>query len=210
MHSLSINYEDGDASSYKGIDLEIDGGQVVKLYSGDPIIDYLDMHMIHIRIGGQINLSSSFDNFIMDSEEYTTKYVNLKTVDQRFHTYDELIIMNEFPLMVVAHVDHENFHDVKQHYLDNKEIVVYDLLSSENGKTMDVALTRQYAQRMSSQYVNIGPERVEKLNTDRVYSVDNVNEFVRTYPVYRRQQFKTNKGRYIVPEEVIIADNDDN
>lgn len=203
-HTANIYYEN---EVYAGIKLDVDGGSSIKFNTGDPVIDYLDLKMFHILIGGYITFLSSYDHFFFDHDDYYERYVNLKDPEQKFYTTDEVLAIDfNGGFKVIAHKDHKTFMEVKEHYINNKEFAVYDIKSSDTGETIEVALTRQYAQSMSSPLVNIENERNEKINTSRTYSVENVNQFVRTYPVYRRIVFNTPDGHYVVPDNVIYQD----
>ncbi len=209
-HFATVVYDEGTGENYQCIELHVQTtgveDQVIRFDSGDPVVDYQDLFMCIIQTGGWVTWSSSYDHYLMDQDEYLERYVNVNVEGQPFFTREEIRapeFEHKSKFKIFAHKDHKNFHEIKQHYLDNKEFTVYDLLA-KNGKVMELALTRKYAQEISSKHVDIGLERKQKFDPHRIYSVDNVNKFVLTYPICRRLEFRTPDGMYVVPKEIVF------
>jgi hypothetical protein len=70
---MSIDYEDGDASTYKGIELSLGDGGVKNFNNGDPLIDWYD-YCKYIYNGGanedgELNNEYLFQNKNGDIDE---------------------------------------------------------------------------------------------------------------------------------------------
>lgn len=124
---FSINYEDGDANSYKG--LELTYGDKVKLFnSGDPLIDWYD-YCKFIYNGDaikenivSIGCSSSVDHWFMDTDEYVEKYLKYDEELGKyvFYTDDELNNMSFSELKsnqrCIISKDMKTFDELKEYY----------------------------------------------------------------------------------------------
>lgn len=128
---LTVNYEDGDASSYKGL-VMMYGDKKINFNNGDPLIDWYD-YCKFIHDGGardygiiSISHSSSVDHWFMDSGLYTEKY--LKLVDNEYYTFytnDELFNMsmsdiNRLKSCVISN-DMKTFQELKDYYNSNNK-----------------------------------------------------------------------------------------
>ena len=123
---MTIDYEDGDASSYKGIKISFE--ESVKLFnSGDPLIDWYD-YCKYMYNGealenniDHIAHSSNVDHWFMDTDEYVEKY--LKMIDDEhydFMTSEELdkLSISEMKrnLRCVVTKDMKSFQELKDYY----------------------------------------------------------------------------------------------
>jgi len=128
---MTVNYDDGDASTYKC--LEISYGSRVKLFAtGNPLIDWYD-YCKFIYDGeagdegiGSIGHSSSVDHWFMDSKLYTEKYLKLVDNDHyEFYSNDELDGMSlrqiQGKKMCVIKKDMKTFQELKDYYKLNKK-----------------------------------------------------------------------------------------
>lgn len=129
---MSIDYEDGDASTFNGIEISY-GSKNKNFNSGDPLIDWYD-YCKFIYEGsalddgiGSIAHSSSVDHWFMDTDEYVEKF--LKFVEEKHHyefmTKDELskLTLSDMKgkLRCVIHKDMKSFQELKNYYKTNKK-----------------------------------------------------------------------------------------
>lgn len=130
---LTIVYEDGDASTYKGIKLSLGDGGVKNFNNGDPLIDWYD-YCKYIYNGGanedgvtSIAHSSSVDHWFMDTDEYIEKYIEYdeNTGKYDFITTDTMNILSldelRTKLRCVVAKDMKTFQDLKDYYEKNKK-----------------------------------------------------------------------------------------
>jgi hypothetical protein len=131
---FTVDYEDGDANSYKG--LELTYGDKVKLFnSGDPLIDWYDYCKFIYGGGAEkenivaIGCSSSIDGWFMDTDEYIEKYIKYDEESGKyiFFTNDELDNMSFSELKSNQHCviskDMTTFDELKEYY-KNKTLIL--------------------------------------------------------------------------------------
>ena len=132
---LKINYEDGDASTYNGIELLLGDDGVKKFSSGDPLIDWYE-YCKYIYNGSAIedNItsiihSSSVDHWFMDTDEYIEKYIEYdeNTGKYDFITTDTMNILSldelRTKLRCVVAKDMKTFQDLKDYYEKKQKII---------------------------------------------------------------------------------------
>lgn len=126
MGFMTVDYEDGDVSTYKGLKLTF--GDTVKIFNtGDPLIDWYD-YSKYVYNGkavedgvNKICRSSNVNHWFMDTDEYVEKY--LKMIDSEnydFINLDDISKLsisdiNKYPRCVIAK-DMKNFQDLKRYY----------------------------------------------------------------------------------------------
>lgn len=84
MAWLTINYDDGDANSYRNIELTFEDNTEKIFNTGDFVQDWYDYkkYIIFSDIEERIGYSSSVDHFIMDSKKYKSKYLHKMSTDE--------------------------------------------------------------------------------------------------------------------------------
>ena len=93
---LNVDYEDGEQSTYKALEVSVDGGEDKIFDSGDITIDYIDY--IHwIAEGCTVAYSSSWDHFFMDGDKYKTLYVD--------HSNDENKVITKFNTLSISDIN---------------------------------------------------------------------------------------------------------
>jgi len=119
---FSVNYEDGDQSTYKGIDIYPAGGPmeiIVQFDSGNYTVDYID-YLKWIPENAHIGYSSSWDHFFMDGNIYKSIHIDHHN-DEEVITgewSEEMRRSTEYPVPVSANI--KSFEDLKEYYRQEK------------------------------------------------------------------------------------------
>jgi len=72
---LSVDFEEGDQSTYKGIDFLVDK-EKTRFDSGNITIDFINcIKSVPDDIDGGIGCSSSWDHFFMDGDDFKFLYI---------------------------------------------------------------------------------------------------------------------------------------
>lgn len=129
---LTVNYDDGDSSSYKSIELSFGDGEVRLFDSGDPLIDWYD-YFKYIYNGDavdddivMISHSSSVDHWFMDTDDYLERYILINENNTyEFIDYEDTnkLSIPELQKMTrcVVHKDMKSFQELKDYYKLNKK-----------------------------------------------------------------------------------------
>lgn len=127
---MSVDYDDGDANSFRGITLEY-GDHVKNFNTGDPLIDWYDYKKFIYNGDAakegifSIGHSSSVDHWFMDTDEYIEKY--LKETDSGFEfidredTHKMSFHQMDHAIKCVVSKDMKSFEELKQYYRLNKQ-----------------------------------------------------------------------------------------
>ena len=127
---LTVDYDEVNASSYKGLILSLDNGQKIQFNTGDPLIDWYDFgrfmyggkaHELGIESCG---CSSNVDHWFMDGDQFVEKYFDPETHDFiPAETLDRTPMheWNEKWIKCVIRKDMINFKQLKEYYLQNKK-----------------------------------------------------------------------------------------
>lgn len=129
---LTVDYEDGDASTYKGLKLSLCDDNIKLFNTGDPLIDWYD-YCKYVYNGDSIkdgveyiSYSSNVDHWFMDTNKYVEKY--LKYIEEE----DKYVFMTEYDLnnlsisdiysklKCVIRKDMKSFQDLKDYYYSKK------------------------------------------------------------------------------------------
>lgn len=129
---LTVDYEDGDASTYKGLNINFNEGKIT-FDSGDPLIDWYD-YCSYVYNGealkdgiSSIAYSSNVDHWFMDSDEYVEKRLKYNKIDKKydFVSRDELFNMSISDsnklLKCVVKNNMKSFQELKDYYKQNKK-----------------------------------------------------------------------------------------
>lgn len=128
---LTVDYEDGDASTYKGLNLSL-GDTVKRFDTGDPLIDWYD-YCKYVYDGdarkndvGYISYSSNVDHWFMDSKKYVEKYLKYMDDHYEFMTNEDIYNMSFSDLKehikCVVTKRMKSFNDLKVYYKKNMKI----------------------------------------------------------------------------------------
>ena len=131
---MLVDYEDGDASTFKGLKLSFGNGDVMLFNSGDPLIDWYD-YCKYIYGGGAIEdgvisiaHSSNVDHWFMDTDEYVEKY--LKLIDDEHYDFMTKSDLNKLSLSemktklkCIVRKDMKSFQELKNYYYVNKKTI---------------------------------------------------------------------------------------
>lgn len=129
---MTVDYEDGVKSTYKGLHISFEEG--VKVFnSGDPLIDWYE-YCKYVYNGDaledgitSIAHSSNVDHWFMDDERYVKKYLKYIENENRydFITRDELNSLSisdiNKKLKCVVSKDMKSFQELKDYYKQNKK-----------------------------------------------------------------------------------------
>lgn len=115
---LYIDYQDGDQSTYKGIEVCTDNNMLKRFDYGNIMIDFIDyMHwVIEQEELTSVVYSSSFDHFLIDGDQYTSLIINHDTNEVASNTdkmsFSELNKLVTYPV----HINIETFEELKIYY----------------------------------------------------------------------------------------------
>lgn len=134
MAFATVNYTEGDQSSYKSLEVHYtERGEEKRSYfdTGDITVDHYDFMKWLVNQGKDfyddnpfVTWSSSYDHFFMDGDRYVERYFNPKTSE--FYTQDEMDRMSFDELdanpKCICTKKFKNFDEVKAYYKKKKGI----------------------------------------------------------------------------------------
>lgn len=128
---LDIDYDDGDADTFRGIILTY-GPHTKNFNTGDPLIDWYDYKKFIYNGDAakegifSIGHSSSVDHWFMDTDEYIEKYLKETETGFEFISKEDIMLMSfsdmDHAIKCVISKDMNSFEDLKNYYRLNKEL----------------------------------------------------------------------------------------
>ncbi len=117
---LNVNYEEGDQSTYKSIEISDHRKIVAEFDSGCFAVDYIDFLKWMPEDKG-CNYSSSFDHFFMDGENYYSMLINPKTMEKV--KYEDVPYEEREDLFEMPAPKHVRTHEeLKKYYKQKKTL----------------------------------------------------------------------------------------
>lgn len=120
---LDIDFEDGDQSTYRGIEISLNHTLLKRFDSGDITIDFID-YMHYIDSDDEIvsvAYLSSWDHFFMDGDKYRTMYVDHKDGNKVITDFSKIPLINMNRLMQYPVTeDITTFEQLKKYYFSKR------------------------------------------------------------------------------------------
>jgi hypothetical protein len=115
---LSVDYEEGDQSIYRGIDVSI-GEEKVRFDSGNITVDFINyIKWVADQHFDVIGYSSSWDHFFMDGEAYKGLHIDHSNENNVVENYGDPRFEDTIEYPVPLEIN--NFEELKAYYKAHK------------------------------------------------------------------------------------------